>query len=77
MLFGMSECFCTSVVSINIWQYKAITSNSTRLIIQPDKIIQVTDMEPEVFKNMIHYLYTGETPKRDEFIEPLFLAEDR
>ena len=41
------------------------------------KTIEVTDTEPEVFQHMVRYLYTGVTPKGDEFIEPLFLAADK
>ena len=43
------------------------------------KTIQVDDIDPFVFKEMLHYLYTGRAPKLDEgeMTEPLFLAADK
>jgi speckle-type POZ protein len=43
------------------------------------KVVEVDDMKPAVFKEMLRYLYTGRAPKldEDEMIEPLFLAADK
>jgi hypothetical protein len=40
------------------------------------KTVQVDDIEPVVFKEMLRYLYTGKAPKliEDTMTEPLFLA---
>ena len=43
------------------------------------KVVQVEDIEPPIFKEMLRYLYTGKAPKvdEDEMTEPLFLAADK
>jgi speckle-type POZ protein len=43
------------------------------------KTVQVEDIEPFVFKEMLRYLYTGKAPKLDEddMTESLFLAADK
>jgi speckle-type POZ protein len=43
------------------------------------KVVEVDDIEPLVFKEMLRYLYTGRAPKLDEddMTEPLFLAADK
>jgi hypothetical protein len=43
------------------------------------KIVEIDDIEPEVFQQLLHYVYTGTAPKlEDETItEPLFLAADK
>ena len=43
------------------------------------KTVQVEDIQPVVFKEMLRYLYTGKAPKLDEdaMTEPLFLAADK
>ena len=43
------------------------------------KVVEVDDIDPLVFKEMLRYLYTGKAPKLDEdaMTEPLFLAADK
>ena len=43
------------------------------------KVVQVEDIEPPIFKEMLRFLYTGKAPKVDEddMTEPLFLAADK
>ena len=43
------------------------------------KVVQVEDIDPAVFKEMLRFLYTGKAPKVDEddMTEPLFLAADK
>jgi speckle-type POZ protein len=43
------------------------------------KEVEIEDIEPSVFKEMLRYLYTGRAPKLDEddMTEPLFLAADK
>jgi speckle-type POZ protein len=43
------------------------------------RTVEIEDIEPSVFKEMLRYLYTGNAPKLDqnEMIEPLFLAADK
>jgi speckle-type POZ protein len=43
------------------------------------KTVQVDDIDPSVFKEMLRYLYTGKTQKLDEdaMTEPLFMAADK
>jgi speckle-type POZ protein len=43
------------------------------------KSVQVDDIKPAVFKEMLGYLYTGKAPKLDDddMTEPLFLAADK
>jgi speckle-type POZ protein len=43
------------------------------------KVIEVDDIEPSVFREMLRYLYTGKAPKLDEddMTGPLFLAADK
>ena len=38
------------------------------------KSFDVNDMEPEVFEQMLRYIYTGEAPEMEEFAEDLFIA---
>ena len=41
------------------------------------KTVQVEDIEPAVFKEMLRYLYTVKVCKLDAMTEPLFLAADK
>ena len=41
------------------------------------KTVQVEAIEPSVFKEMLHYLYTVRVCKLDAMTEPLFLAADK
>ena len=43
------------------------------------KTVEIDDIDPAVFKEMLRYLYTGKVPKLDEdaMTEPLFLAADK
>jgi speckle-type POZ protein len=43
------------------------------------RTVEIEDMEPVVFKEMLRYLYTGRAPKmdEDEMTEPLFLAANK
>ena len=43
------------------------------------KVVEIDDIDPLVFKEMLRYLYTGKAPKLDEdgMTEPLFLAADK
>ena len=43
------------------------------------KVVEVDDIDPSVFKEMLRYVYTGKAPKLDEdaMTEPLFLAADK
>ena len=41
------------------------------------KTVQVEDIEPSVFKEMLRYLYTVKVCKLDAMTEPLFLAADK
>jgi speckle-type POZ protein len=43
------------------------------------RIIEIEDIEVEVFRQLLHYLYTGEAPqlKKPKITEPLFLAADK
>jgi speckle-type POZ protein len=44
-----------------------------------NRVIEVDDIDPSVFKEMLRYLYTGKAPMLDEddMTEPLFLAADK
>jgi len=44
-----------------------------------NRVIEVDDIEPAVFKELLRYLYTGKAPMLDEddMTEPLFLAADK
>ena len=41
--------------------------------------IEIKDVEPKVFRPLLHYLYTGDAPEVDEngMTEPLFIAADK
>lgn len=41
--------------------------------------IEIKDVEPKVFRQLLHYLYTGDAPevKDDGMTEPLFVAADK
>jgi len=41
--------------------------------------IEIKDVEPKVFRQLLHYLYTGDAPEADEndMTEPLFIAADK
>ena len=43
------------------------------------KVVEVDDIDPAIFKEVLRYLYTGKAPKLDEddMTEPLFLAADK
>jgi speckle-type POZ protein len=43
------------------------------------KVVEVDDIDPVVFKEMLRYLYTGKAPKLDEddMTEPLFVTADK
>ena len=43
------------------------------------KVVEIDEIKPSVFKEMLRYLYTGKTTKldEDEMTEPLFLAADK
>jgi speckle-type POZ protein len=53
-------------------------------MLEPDKFkegltktVHIDDMEPDVFKEMLRYLYTGAVPQLEQNGEPLFVAADR
>jgi len=39
--------------------------------------VHLVDLDPEVVSEMLHFVYTGETNKMEEFAEDLFAAADR
>ena len=41
------------------------------------KTVHIDDMEPDVFKEMLRYLYTGKVPQLEQMTESLFVAADR
>jgi len=41
------------------------------------KTVHIDDMEPDVFKEMLRYLYTGTVPQLEQMTESLFVAADR
>jgi speckle-type POZ protein len=41
------------------------------------KTVHIDDMEPDVFKEMLRYLYTGKVPQLEKMTESLFVAADR
>lgn len=43
------------------------------------RIVIVEDMEPTVFRQLLHYLYTGDAPRieKSDMTEPLFIAADK
>jgi speckle-type POZ protein len=41
------------------------------------KTVHIDDMEPDVFKEMLRYLYTGTVPQLEKMAESLFVAADR
>ena len=41
------------------------------------KCVTIQDMKPEVFEQMLRYVYTGEAPKFHDLCEDLFLAADK
>jgi speckle-type POZ protein len=41
------------------------------------KSINIDDMEPEVFEQMLRFMYTGEAPELQEFAEDLFVAAEK
>ena len=47
--------------------------------VQPNtcKTVQINDVEPEVFEQMLYYLYTGVVPKMKELAELLLVAADK
>ena len=41
------------------------------------RCVTIEDMKPEVFEQMLRYVYTGEAPKFHDLCEDLFLAADK
>jgi speckle-type POZ protein len=41
------------------------------------RTVHIDDMEPNVFKEMLRYLYTGTVPQLEQMAESLFVAADR
>jgi len=41
--------------------------------------IEIKDVEPKIFRQLLHYLYTGDAPdvEEDGMTEPLFIAADK
>jgi speckle-type POZ protein len=53
-------------------------------MLEPDKFkegltrtVHIDDMEPDVFKEMLRYVYTGTVPQLEQMVEPLFVAADK
>ena len=43
------------------------------------RVVDIEDTSPAVFRQLLHYLYTGRVPEldNDEMTEPLFIASDK
>ena len=49
------------------------------MIEKKTKAVEIPDIEPKVFRQLLQYLYTGDAPEleEDSMTEPLFLAADK